>query len=168
MRRELILLGAALASAAALAQPAADDPDWKEAQVPPPPALRTEGLVPVEIGSSALRFGVDPASVSVGKDRIVRYVIVATSSSGAVNAMYEGIRCDRDEYRVYARHSPGQGWRMVDTEWKSVKEGVEAVHVRAVARAGACLGHSPSGTADVVVRNLRSPNDRKFGASGAP
>jgi hypothetical protein len=168
MRRRAVALAATLAAAAALAQPAADDPEWKEAEAPPPPALRTEGLVPIDVGSSALQFGVDPASVAVGKDRVVRYVIVAKSRTGAVNGMYEGIFCDRDEYRVYARYAPGQGWHSVDTEWKSVKEGFEAVHVRAVARAGACLGHAPSGTADQVVRNLRSPQDRKFGASSAP
>jgi hypothetical protein len=167
MLREFVALAAACALASAFAQVATDDPDWREAEAPPPPALRTEGLVPVEVGSTGLRFGVDPASVSVGKDRIVRYVIVATSASGAVNAIYEGIRCDRDEYRVYARHS-GQGWRSVDAPWKSVKDGFEATHVRAVARAGACMADAPSGTADEIVRNLQARPDRKFGGTSAP
>lgn len=158
---------AALLSCAALAQPLPGDPEWREAEAPPPPALRTQGLVPVELGSSALRFGVDPASVTVGNDRIVRYVIVATSSSGAVNAIYEGIRCDRDEYRIYARHT-GQAWQPVDAPWKSVKDGMEANHVRAVARGGACMGDAPSGTAQEIVQNLQARTDRKFGASSAP
>jgi hypothetical protein len=167
MHPKLAVMAAAFATCAAFAQ-LASDPDWKEIEAPPPPALRTEGLIPVDVGSSSLRFGIDPASIAVGQDHIVRYVIVATSSSGAVNALYEGILCDRDEYRVYARHVPGQGWRMTNSEWKSIKEGVEAVHVRAVARGGVCLGHSPSGTPDQIVRNLRAPQDRKFGGSSAP
>jgi hypothetical protein len=170
MRRELAIAAALCVAWGSWAQQAPDflpgtmgkptsDPEWNEVEVPPPPALRTDGLVAIDVGSSSLKFGVDPASVAVGKDRVVRYVIVATSSSGAVNAMYEGILCDRDEYRVYARHT-GQAWHVAQSEWKSVKDGVEAVHVRAVARAG--------GTADQIVANLRSPQDRKFGASRAP
>jgi hypothetical protein len=179
MHRELTLAAVLWAACGAWAQTSPDffpgtmgkpttDPEWSESEAPPPPpALRTEGLVPVEVGSAALRFGVDPASVTVGKDRIVRYVIVATSPSGTVNAIYEGIRCDRDEYRVYARHT-GQGWHPVDTPWKSVKDGLEANHVRAVARAGACMGDAPSGTAKEIVRNLQARPDRRFGGSSAP
>lgn len=180
MRREWIVASALCAATGTWAQQAPDflpgqmgrstapdAADWKEVEAPPPPALRTEGLIPVEIGTkSALDYGVDPASVSVGKDGVVRYVIVAKSRSGAMNAFYEGLFCERDEYRVYARYANGQGWRPVESdEWKSVKDGFEANHVRAVARAGACLGHSPSGTADQVVRNLRSPSDTRFGGS---
>ena len=39
---------------------------------------------------------------------MVRYVVVATSDSGAVNAIYEGIRCDTGRFKVYARHNGGQ------------------------------------------------------------
>ena len=37
----------------------------------------------------------------------------ATSASGAVNAIYEGIRCDTGEFKVYARHDRRQldAWR---------------------------------------------------------
>jgi hypothetical protein len=164
MLREFTALAASFAAAVAFAQGLPSDPDWKELDAPPPPALRTEGLIPVEVGSSSLRFGIDPESIAVGKDRIVRYVVVARSSSGATNAMYEGILCERDEYRIYARHNGGE-WRRIEGDWKSVKEGVEAIHVRAIARAGVCLGHFPSGTAEQIVRNLRSPQDAKFGGS---
>lgn len=146
------------------------EPQWNEAEseVPPPPALRMSGLVAIDVDSaSALRFAVDPQSVSIGKDGVVRYVFVATSSSGAVNAAYEGLRCDRGEYRVYARSS-GQGWRSVDTEWKSLFEGFEARHVRAIAKAGACAGHTPNRSAQQIVQDLRTPFDRKFGGSSAP
>jgi len=166
MLRRFAALAASLAAATAFAQ-LVTDPEWKEAAVPPPPALRTEGLVAVDVGSSALRFGIDPDSVAVGPDRVVRFVIVAKSSTGAMNAMYEGVLCDRDEYRMYARHT-GQSWQPVEMDWKSLKEGAGALHARAAARAGLCLGHSPSGTPDQIVRNLRSGYDTRFGGSGAP
>ena len=87
-----------------------DTPEWKELDAPPPPALRTSGLIAIDVPGTSLHFGVDPASITVGKDRIVRYVVVATSNSGAVNGMYEGIRCDAGEVKVYARHNPDSGW----------------------------------------------------------
>jgi hypothetical protein len=178
MRRELAVTAALCVAWGSWAQQAPDflpgtmgkpttDPEWREVEVPPPPPLRSEGLVSVEGGSPALQFGIDPDSVAVGKDNVVRYVIVARSGSGAINAMYEGILCERGEYRVYARHT-GAGWHAVQTEWKSLFDGIEARHVRAIARGGACQGRAPNGNAAQIVRDLRAPQDRKFGASGAP
>ncbi len=95
------------------------DPDWKEAAAPPPPALNTSGLLPVDMRGSVLRWGVDPASISVGTDGVVRYVVVAQSDSGTVNAIYEGLRCNTAESTVYARHSGGQWAPAPDREWKA-------------------------------------------------
>jgi hypothetical protein len=178
MHRELTLAAALWAACGAWAQTSPDflpgamgkptaDPEWAESEAPPPPALRTDGLVTIEVsGGSDLRWAIDPQSVVVGPDRIVRYVVVATTAS-ATNAAYEGINCDRAEYRVYAR-SGGQGWRPVETAWKSLFEGAEARHVRAIATGGACQGHAPNGSAAQIMRDLRTPHDRKFGGSSAP
>ncbi|HUR90472.1 MAG TPA: CNP1-like family protein [Ramlibacter sp.] len=180
MRREVTLAAVLLAACGSWAQTAPDFlpgtmgkpnqdvlPEWNEMEVPPPPALRTSDLVQVEVGGGGeLRYGIDPQSLAVGKDGVVRYVLVASSRSGAVNALYEGVRCDRGEYRVYARSS-GQGWRAVETQWKSLFEGVEGRHVRAVAKAGVCRGHTANGDAQQILRDLRTPQDRKFGGSSA-
>jgi hypothetical protein len=164
MRLSFTLAAAAFAAAGASAQIATPDPDWREQDVPPPPALQAQGLVEIEIGTgpSELRFGIDPKSVSVGRDRVVRYVMVATSRSGAVNASYEGLRCDRGEYRVYARSS-GQGWRPVATEWRSLFDGVEARRALAVARGGACQGRSANDSTAQILRDLATPPGQKFG-----
>ncbi len=95
----------------AFAQLVEQDPDWKEAQVPPPPAIRTSGLLALDMGrSTALKFGVDPASLVISKDGVVRYVMVASSASGATNAMYEGIRCATGELKTYARATTTGKW----------------------------------------------------------
>jgi hypothetical protein len=143
------------------------DAGWTEVEVPPPPPVRTDSLVAVDVPGTELRFGIDPQSVAIGADKVVRYVVVATSRSGAVNAMYEGVRCDRAEYRVYARYS-GAAWNPVDTEWKPLSESFEGRRVRAIAQAGVCRGHVPNIDAAQIVRDLRAPLDRKFGGSGAP
>ena len=163
MRHKLAVAALGLCSAAAFAQIVTPDPEWKEQAVPPPPALQTQGLLEVDIGAgSELRFGVDPKSIAIGEDRVVRYVVVATSRSGAVNATYEGLRCDKGEYRIYARHG-GQGWRAVQADWRSLQDGVEARRALAVARAGACQGRTPNDSPAQIVKDLSAPPGQKFG-----
>jgi CNP1-like family len=81
------------------AQVVADDPDWKEGPVPPAPLFDLNRLVKVEVSAqSALQWGIDTQTIQVSKsDSVVRYVIVARSPSGVVNAMYEGLRCNKAE-----------------------------------------------------------------------
>ena len=165
MLRSILALGFACAAASSFGQLLADiDPNWKEVDAPPPPALRTQGLIPLETSASiGLRFGVDPASVSVGPDGVVRYVVVASSSTGTVNAMYEGLRCNTAEVKVYARHNPDRGWVPVQgAEWQPLQNRPNSRHSLVVARTGACIGHGTSGTASEIVRALRSPADARF------
>lgn len=173
----LALAGAfAAASAADLGAPPGtpdnsnipDTPEWKELDAPAPPPLRTQGLIPIEVAGTSLRFGVDPASISIGTDRVVRYVVVAQSSSGAVNAMYEGLRCDAGEVKVFARYTPGQGWVPVtDGEWQPVRGGSAITrHSLAIARGGACMESSPNGSASQIAQDLRAPADRRFQRGG--
>ena len=121
MLRKFLALALAGAAATAAAQLVPDiHIDWKEAEAPPPPALRTSGLIPVEVVGTTLKFGVDPASITVGSDGVVRYVVVATSNTGAVNGIYEGLRCNTGEAKVYARHNPDTGWVPAKGEWRNV------------------------------------------------
>jgi hypothetical protein len=164
MRRiEALALALALAGSVAQAQLATPDPDWKEVEVPLPGPLRTAPLIKLEVPQSTLRFGVDPASVALGSDGIVRYVVVATSSTGAVNAFYEGIRCNSGEFRVYARHNPDSGWVPVkDGPWRSLHDRLPSHHSLVIARTGACMGHGPNRSAAQIVRDLGANVDRRF------
>lgn len=163
--RTLALALACAAAAPAWAQFGTPDPEWKEQEAPPPPAVRTTGLVPIEMPGSSLRFGVDPASVSVGADGVVRYVVVAASTTGTVNAMYEGIRCSSGEVRLYARHNPDSGWvpaTGTSGDWQPLHERPHSRHSLVIARTGACIGKGPAGNARLVVQALRAPADRRF------
>lgn len=163
MRREGWFAALALASAGAAAQLVPVDPDWKEIDAPRPPALRTEGLVMLEVRGSALRFGVDPESISIGPDRIVRYVLVARGDSGVVNAFYEGIRCNSGDVKVYARHDADKGWIPAPgAEWVGLQEGRHARTSMQMARGGACVGNAPNGSPRQIVKDLRSGPEHRF------
>ena len=122
---------------------------------PAPPPLRTEGLIRIELPLSNLRFGVDPASVSIGSDGVVRYVVVATSNTGTINAFYEGIRCSTAEVRLYARHNPDSGWVLLnDSEWRSLHQTLPSRHSLVLARTGVCAGGAPNQSTAQIVRDL--------------
>ncbi len=125
----LLLLGLALATLAAGAQPGPSS-DWErenqerlkqseEVVVAPPPLARAS-LVELELEAPAdFRYFVDAASLSVGADRIVRYTLVALSPSGVENITFEGLRCS-GEYRVYAVGEPRGGWSGRPGQWRAV------------------------------------------------
>lgn len=145
------------------AQLANANPDWKEVEAPPPPALRTEGLVPIDMGSSVLRWGVDPASITVGNDRVVRYVVVARGEGGAVNALYEGLRCSTGEVKLYAR-SAGDKWvSATGADWKPLDlRNAATRHSVVIARNGACMGQGANRTPVDIARDLGRGSDNKF------
>jgi hypothetical protein len=170
MQRSFLALALAGVIAGASAQTIPDPAaDWKEIEAPPPPPLRTQGLVPVDVlRSGTMRFGVDPASVSVGADRVVRYVVVATSSTGTVNGIYEGIRCDTGEVKVYARHNPDSGWVPTrNAEWQNIFATANNSYSLAIARSGACMQSAPNGSPAQILQDLRAPVDRRFERGGA-
>ena len=76
-----LLLGANASWAQTPAYLTPDDPDWKETEVPPPPAFDVKKLVVFDVSSnSELVYGVDPATIQISeKDSLVRYVMVATA-----------------------------------------------------------------------------------------
>jgi hypothetical protein len=163
MRLSWIIGALLFAAAMAQAQVTADDPDWREVEAPPAPALKLQGLIALDIPGSALRFGIDPSSITVGEDGVVRYVVVATSSSGVVNAMYEGLRCGSGDFKLYARHTTDGGWKVVkNADWRSLWEEPVSRHTLVVARAGACKGRSANRSRLDIVRDLRTPVERRY------
>lgn len=150
------LLGAAVADAQLLTDP---NRDWREADAPPPPAWRSERLVPfVPSVHSELRFGVDADSVTLGPDGVIRYVIVAQSASGAVNAWYEGLRCATAQVKTYAHWNPGppgQWQPHPNPAWRNLGGEFASRPAVALARGGFCDGATPNGQPADMLRALR-------------
>ncbi len=148
------LLGLSLT---AWAQRDIDVLDWKEGEVPPPPAFDAGKLLTFDVSAgSSLVYGVDPATLRIAQDGIVRYVMIASSASGARNVVYEGLRCSSGEYKTYARYTPEGVWRMVDKpEWRSMFGNMPSRHALQLARAGACDNSAPASSVGEIVRRLK-------------
>jgi hypothetical protein len=156
----LLFLNLSLVTSTSFAGTLVDDPDWKEVEVPAPPSFNKDKLIRIEMPAYvSLRFGVDPATLSVTADGIVRYVMVATSASGSATAMYEGIRCAAGEFKTYARYSSSGQWAPVaDPQWRPLNDNNTSRHALAFARQGACDGRSAAASSvQAIVSALKTP-----------
>lgn len=159
-----VAVAAALSAlTSAMAQTIEKNPDWKEVDVPPPPAFSNDRLIPVDMPAFVtLKFGVDPATLTVTSDGVVRYVMVAANASGASNAMYEGIRCSTGEFKTYARFSAAGQWSLVnDPQWRPLRDNNTSKHALALARQGACEGRSAAANnpAQIIAMLKNSPRN---------
>ena len=134
-----------------------DNPDWQEDQVPPPPSFSTDKLIPLDMPAHvSVRIGVDPATITVGTDGVVRYVIVMTNSTGSTNAVYEGIRCFSDDVKTYARQSAAGQWTYLESPvWKAVNDNMPSRHALAFARQGGCQNRLAT-TKQEIITALKS------------
>jgi CNP1-like family len=158
LRKACFAWMAATFSTLAMAQVVATDPDWKEDSAPPAPAFEIKRLVPFEVSAnSPLQWGFDPQTMTIGKDDIVRYVVVAQSPSGVVNAMYEAIRCGTGEWKTYARFNQDSGWTNVsDPKWLALSGG-PSPHAARLARQGVCTGNAAASSVREIVQSVRQP-----------
>lgn len=165
MRAERWLVGACvLLSCGVSAQLRDADPDWKEYEIPAPPAFRADRAIALEMPRHiSVRVGVDPQTVRITGDGIVRYVVVATSSGDSINASYEGIRCLTAEVKVYSRFGSNGTWRPVaEPQWKPLNGNQPSPHALVFARQGACDGRAATGgtVAEIVSRLKAPPRDQ--------
>ena len=141
------------------------DPDWKEVEIPAPPAFRVDRLVQLEMPRHiSLKVGFDPDTLRVTNDGIVRYVMVATATSGSSYASYEGIRCLTGEVKVYARHGAAGQWIPVkDPQWKPLNDNQPSPQAMALARQGACNSRAPASQvpAEIIKEFTRRAPDHR-------
>ena len=98
--------------------------DWSESdQIQFPEAPLDENLAPLD--SDLIRgddnYFLDRASLSVGKDKVLRYTVVIKPPRGGRNVFYEGIRCATEEYKTYAYGTSSGAFRPLGTvKWRKV------------------------------------------------
>lgn len=98
------------------------DPEWAEGEVELPTSFDASKLRAFAVLSRpGTEYLVDESSLSVGEDRVVRYVLVVRSAGGAENLTYEGIRCATGEVRLYASGRRDGSWvAMKNSEWQPI------------------------------------------------
>ncbi len=128
---------------------------WQEGDIPEPPAFNLERLLRFEVNpSSSLVYAIDPQTLSISpQDRVVRYVIVASSPGGVRNVFYEGIRCPAGQVKTYARYSEGRWIKLSDPQWQDMASRPSR-HALQLARQGACDNGGTPTRADDIVRAL--------------
>lgn len=164
-RRSIVWACAALALSSTAAWAASNDYEetpWQEDAPTAAPSFSTGSLVKLDMGvNNALRYGIDPATLTIGKDSVVRYVMVATSGNGTQNVWYQGINCSKGEVKTYARWAlassdgPAHWYNVENPEWRSLLDGSAVVRPALVlARDGVCDNASPNGPVDKMLRAL--------------
>ncbi len=96
--------------------------EWREADVPTPPAPGSGALLPFFVSSASdFRFYVDAASIAPGADGAVRYTLVVRSPLGAETITYEGIRCATGEVKTYATGRADRSWSVHPGAWRRIE-----------------------------------------------
>ena len=141
------------------AQTAASDTEWKEAPAAAPPTFELKRLIPFEVTvNSALKWGIDPQTISIAADDTVRYVVVAQSPGGVVNAMYESIRCATQEFKTFARYNKDSGWSVAaDPPWASMRTATNSRYAYMLARQGVCTGNAAASSVGDIVQSFKQP-----------
>ncbi|MCP5241942.1 MAG: CNP1-like family protein [Burkholderiales bacterium] len=95
---------------------------WVEqlAQLPDFPDLRN--LIKFDVGSiTDYSHAIDPDSISIGQDGVIRFTLVTRSSTGVMNISYEGIRCITNERKLYAIGRDDHTWSEPRvSDWQSL------------------------------------------------
>ncbi|RZT41070.1 CNP1-like family protein [Cupriavidus agavae] len=147
-----------------------EDKPFKEQQAALPALPQDADLIPFSVNDSAdnFRFAVDPKSISVGDDNVVRYTVVITSSGGGRNVSYEGLRCDAFERRIYATLPKGApAWIPNQGEerdlWIRMQTRSRNAYAATLARDYFCDGRAVAGKPERLIRDLKAYAPRQAG-----
>jgi hypothetical protein len=173
----LVLFCSGLLLSAPLSAIENDDPDlgdgfieapkWQESGLALPSFPTRDDLVKLEVDRVDMPFSfyIDPASLSLGKDGVLRYTIVIESNSGASNIMYEGIRCATHEYRTFAYGTPdGKFSKALHSNWTRITSSGAMAHRYNLRRYYLCNDFDRPISIPEALQRIRYPEN--FATSG--
>lgn len=102
---------------------------WKEASRKIPALPKDENLLFFKVYNARFKHYVDSKSLDFGGgDNIARYTVVVVAPSGTRNIMFEGIRCDTQQYKTYAYSINGAPFQVMQgPQWYKINpEGTHA------------------------------------------
>ena len=83
---------------------------WREEAIDFPKAPQKENLLPFTVPGSPYEHLIDRASITLGRDGVMRFVIVMRSGT-ARNVLFESLRCESRVYRTLAYGSASGQFR---------------------------------------------------------
>lgn len=129
---------------------------WSEENVVLPAFPSTSGLLEFDVSPGHdFKFYVDPATLSVGEDRVVRYALIARSPSGVENVRFEGLRCATGEYRIYAVGRPDGRWSVRTSGWRPYERATTRSWHDALSRHYFCPNGAAIGSAEEGMQALK-------------
>lgn len=135
-----------------------EEKTWSEAEVQLPAFPEKENLVQFKVGAiSGTSFFIDFNSLSVAADEVIRYSLVAVSSSGAKNVSYEGMRCATGERKLYAFGRADGTWsKSKSDQWTRIHGTSNNYQVELFTNYFCTAGTSPVRDVDEARRILKS------------
>ena len=121
------------------------DKPWQEdaTDLPAPPLAANLRAIYVSAVATNNYF-IDQTTITVGKDRVVHYVLVVETSGGARNVSFEGIHCDSGKWKLYATGRPDGTWvRARVSEWREIENKPVNRHHAALSRDYFCPNGGP-------------------------
>ncbi|MGB5539854.1 MAG: CNP1-like family protein [Gammaproteobacteria bacterium] len=134
------------------------DQPWKElaGELPAYPEQSRLLDLDIDTGANPFRYYLDPASLTAGDDRVVRFTSVIVSPSGVWNVTYEGLRCGDRSYRRIAYGSNGQWHALPETPWQRISGSGTQRYRKVLYEKYMCPPAEPYRNADQILRRLRS------------
>ncbi|MDP3540619.1 MAG: CNP1-like family protein [Azonexus sp.] len=156
LRQFAVLLGAFTLCGGAFADFEEDyeKKQWQELEVQLPAAPRQETLQPFYVSAATdNQFLIDMATLTVGEDGVIRYVLLVLTPGGGRNVTFEGMRCESRERRIYASGRRDGTWsKSRINEWSRIQDVYANRHHAALFLEYFC----PNG---VIVRDVAEAKD---------
>lgn len=149
------------AALAAQAQPStsAKDEGALVAPVAAPAFPKQSDLIEFHVSSlTTNRYFIDPTTLSIAQDGVVRYVLVVVTAGGATNISYEGMDCKEGRWKHYAAGRADASWswaRGIAEEWRAVENKPVNRHHAALSRDFFCPNGGSIMSADEGRKALR-------------
>jgi len=141
---------------------------WQEGSVNIPPYPQADDLIKVEVDRVDMPFDfyLDSKNISYSeKEGLIRYTVVIKSDSGASNVLFEGIRCEKREYRTYAYGTYEKSFvKARISEWKYINENGFMAHRYNFFQHYMCNERQSPNTISEIIRKVSYPED--FQGSG--
>jgi hypothetical protein len=121
------------------------------------PAYPVDGrLLELDVNTPGFRTYIDPASLSAGKDKVVRFTTVQVSAAGVRNVIYEGLHCGTQRFRRFAYGLAGKWHATVGGDWRPLPDRGTGEYRKELYFRYMCNPVEPYATADRILRRLRS------------